>query len=388
MTTRTQRQPILSEWTDRHRLGLRASFDASWLPWLCGRVLTLLALVVAKELVHSGQVVDPKAIAGSTAGLLGSDAGWYQAIASGGYHHSGVAALRFFPFYPGAAHLIHEVTLLPVSVILVTLTSLFALASTMLAHRLAMFEFGDVRIARAITWLINLAPPAFVMVMGYAEGLFMALGLATFFYLRRRQWWWAAVFAFLAGMTRPTGIVLVLPALVEVLRPSFRVPDWKNGLARIIAVVAPAAGTAAYLIWVQAEFHDFLAPYRYQLQGSHHGLADPLVTVAHALTGALHGSHLGTALHLPWIAGTLVLLVVAFRRLPASYGLLAAAAMAVALSGSNLDSYERYAFAAFPLLFAAATFMRSTRVMTAVIAVCAAGMTGYTVLTFLGAYVP
>ena len=373
---------------DRHRLGLRASFDASWLPWLCGRALTLLALVVAKELVHSGRVVDPKAVAGSTAGLLGSDAGWYQAIASGGYHHSGAASLRFFPLYPGVAHLVHEVTRLPVSVILVTLTSLFALASTMLAHRLAMFEFGDVRIARAITWLVNLAPAAFVMVMGYAEGLFMALGLATFLCLRRRQWWWAAVFAFLAGMTRPTGIVLVLPALVEVVRPSSRVPDRKNGLARVIAVVAPAAGTIAYLVWVQAQFHDFLAPYRYQLQSSHHGLADPLVTVAHALTGAFHGSHLGTALHLPWIAGTLVLLVVAFRRLPVSYGLLAAAAMAVALSGSNLDSYERYAFAAFPLLFAAATFMRSTRVMTAVIVVCAAGMTGYAVLTFLGAYVP
>ena len=60
----------------------------------------------------------------------------------------------------------------------------------------------------------------------------------------------------------------------------------------------------------------------------------------------------------------------------------------IALSGSNLDSFERYALSAFPLTIAAATLLRSNRVAMATYAVCGALMVGYAVLAFQGAYVP
>jgi hypothetical protein len=58
------------------------------------------------------------------------------------------------------------------------------------------------------------------------------------------------------------------------------------------------------------------------------------------------------------------------------------------LSGSNLDSFERYALSAFPLVIAASTLLRSTRVATVIYVLSGAAMALYAVLAFQGAYVP
>ena len=79
----------------------------------------------------------------------------------------------------------------------------------------------------------------------------------------------------------------------------------------------------------------------------------------HALANVAHGHHVGDALHVPWIGVAAILIVVAFWRLPVSYGAFALCVVVVALSGSNLDSFERYALSAFPLVIAGATLLRS-----------------------------
>ncbi len=82
-----------------------------------------------------------------------------------------------------------------------------------------------------------------------------------------------------------------------------------------------------------------------------------------------------------------MLLVIAFWRLPVSYGALAPRSSSSA-DGSNLDSFERYALSAFPLVIAAATLLRSGRVASVTFVLCGAGMATYAVLAFQGAYVP
>ena len=50
----------------------------------------------------------------------------------------------------------------------------------------------------------------------------------------------------------------------------------------------------------------------------------------------------------------LLLVVVAFRRLPPAYGPFASSMVVVALAGESLGSFERYALSAFPLVMAGA----------------------------------
>jgi hypothetical protein len=159
-------------------------------------------------------------------------------------------------------------------------------------------------------------------------------------------------------------------------------------VAGIGAVAAPFVGLVAFLAWAKHTVHDWWAPLRVQLQNSHHGgWADPFATLYDDAKGLLH-HHVGTALHVPWVLLALAMLLVCWRRLPAPYTLFAAAVLATAVSGSNLDSFERYALGAFPLSFAAALLLTESQVERAVLTVLSAGLAAYALLAFLNISVP
>lgn len=382
------RSVVARRWSEA-RPALTEAAGATWLPWVLARLVVLGTLGLAKYEVDDLHLADAKAVLQTHLGLLGSDAGWYQAIAAHGYHGASRASVRFFPLYPGVARVLHLAFGLPVSAVLLVVANGSAFGATMLLYLLARRELGpDAAVGRTAVWLFSLAPVAFVFVMGYAEGLFVLLATACFVGLRRRLWWSAAVLGALAGLCRPIGCLLALAAAVEVLRGSGR-PSAGELAGRAAAVAGPVVGFGAYLLWVGHAFGDALLPLRIQEQSGHHGVfTDPLVTLYHDGLNLVHRHHIGTDIHLPWVLVAVALAVVAFRRLPASYGLFAAGVLAVALSGSNLDSFERYALSAFPLVLAAATLLRSRRVALTVLVVSTAALVGYGLLAFQGAYVP
>jgi hypothetical protein len=237
--------------------------------------------------------------------------------------------------------------------------------------------------------VLCLAPPAYVLVMGYAEGLLLALIIGCFLAVRREApWWWlAALLGYAAGLTRPLGVLVAVPIAWEAVR------RWQDGalgqrVVAAVASVAPLAGAGTFLAWSAGTQGDGWLPLRVQVQDGHHGgLSDPLRTLLDDARGALH-HHVGTALHVPWVVVVVVLVVLCWWRLPAAYGAFATAVVAAALSGTNLDSFERYALTAFPLVVVAATLIRSEWLERGVLTLAAAGLGGYAVLAFLGIVVP
>ena len=385
--------------------GLVESLAASWLPWLVARALILGALELARYLgshIHPA----PAVLVRIREGLLGWDAGYYRDIAMHGYGGLPRSALRFFPLLPVVTRGLHAVTGLSYGACLIGLVNLFALVAAVLLHRLVVAETGQADLARRAVWILALAPSAFVLVMGYSEALLLALVLAAFLALRSGHWWWAAVAGYLAGLSRPIGVVLVLPSLVEAVRRDgpgrSRAPGWGRssrlrlpsvgslgqGTGRLLAVVAPAAGTATYLGWVAARYGDFWLPFRIEVQPGRRGrFADPLVTAAHDAKALFHG-HIGTGLHVPWLIVFLVLLVATFLRWPASYGLYALGVLGLAVSSTNFDSLERYALSAFPLALAAAGMVEGEAVERSVFPLLGGLLVSYALLAFTNSLVP
>jgi hypothetical protein len=378
---------LVGRWRRRRGLLLEALSEA-WLPWLTARVITLFALGLAKYEVKHFHITESKAVLESHDGLLGSDAGWYQTIAAHGYGALPQSATRFFPLLPLLDRGLHDITSLTVGVASLLITNLAALLLAMGIYALVLSEWHDTLLARRAVWLIMLAPPAFVFVMGYSEALLVLLAVAFFLAVRRGTWWWAALFGYLAGTARPIGCLLVVPAVIEVLR-TWPADGWRRWAGKVAAIVSSVAGTVTYLGLIKSTSGGFLEPLKVQQQQAHHGaLTDPVSTIYHSLTALAHGHHIGDALHVPWIAVAAVLIILAFWRLPVSYGAFALCVVAVALSGSNLDSFERYALSAFPLVIAASTLLRSPRVATVTYVLSGAAMALYAVLAFQGAYVP
>ena len=189
---------LVERWRLRRGLLLEALGEA-WLPWLTARVITLFALGLAKYEVKHFHITDPKAVLESHDGLLGSDAGWYQTIAAHGYGALPRSATRFFPLLPLLDRGLHDVTSLTVGIASLLITNLAALLLGMGIYALVRSEWHDTLLARRAVWLIMLAPPAFVFVMGYSEALLVLLAVAFFLAIRRGTWWWAALFGYLAG---------------------------------------------------------------------------------------------------------------------------------------------------------------------------------------------
>jgi len=359
----------------------------SIVPWIVARVAVGAGLAVARQLSTTDHL-SAAAVARIHQGLLGWDAGWYESIARHGYWGAGHASLRFFPFFPLLARGLSVLPGVGVGTAVVVVANASALAGTAVLVTLVRWETGDERLAGRAAWLLCLAPAAFTFVMGYAEGTLLLLAGAVFLALRARRWWWAATFGVAAGLTRPLGALLLVPAAIEAGRALRSVPAAER-VGRAAAVAAPVAGSGAYLGWVGWRYGDALAPLRLQEEGGHHGhLADPVVTLAHDASFLVHGHHLGEALHLPWVLLVVGLVIVTFRSWPVSYGAFAVAVVAAALAGSNLDSFERYALSAFPLVLAGATVTSGERVMRVVLVLSAVGLLGYALLAFANLYVP
>jgi hypothetical protein len=249
-------------------------------------------------------------------------------------------------------------------------------------------ETGDPRTAVRAAWFAAIFPPAMALVLGYAEATFLLLSVAMFLALRTRRFAWSIPFGVLAGLTRPVGVLLAVPAAIEAGR-AWRGASTRERAAGVGAVLSGPVGAGIYLLWVRYAYGDAWLPLSIQNNRAHRGgFVDAFTRTYDGLADLVHGDRFGSGLHILWMALFVVLVIVLLRRLPWSYGLYAAAMVVVNLSARNLDSFERYAMSAFPLVLAVALLTDRPDVERPVLVASAAGLVGYSVLGFLGVYVP
>jgi len=366
----------------------RADLRAALPGWVVARVVVLGAFVVAHVVAAKVDRQVPGFSSRLNRGLLSWDGRWYVDIAHRGYAALPDESLRFFPLYPLAGLVLSPLLAGHIGAALLVVSNVAALLLGALVHRLCLTETGDASLARRAAWFVALAPPLFVMVMGYGEPVALALSVACVWALRRRRWGWAAAAGFLAGLTRPVGLILVVPAAIEAVRGLGAAPG-RERATRVLAVAAPVLGAGSFLLWVWARFGDALLPLDVQnrayLRG---GFVDPVSTLVRSTANVLDG-HAGlNGMHLPWVVIVVALTVVVCRRWPVAYGAYAVASLVLALSARNLGSFERYGFGAFPVVLALATITARPWAERAALAICAATMAAYATLAFLLYYVP
>lgn len=357
-------------------------------------VATLIShAVVLLALGASSTVFDRWARAGRGGiSLLVWDGAFYQDIAANGYGAVGRAGLRFFPLVALAARGLaapfgggQRAT----GIAVVAIAWVSAVLFLYWLGRLVEFETADEILARRALWLAALFPSAMVLTLGYAEATFLAFAVGAFAAARRRSWLLAFVLAAGAGATRPLGLLLAVPIAVEAV-VAWRSGAWRARVESLVAIAGGAAGTAVYLLWSRAAYGDLLLPFRVQsdttLRG---GFVDPVTRVARGVRDLFTG-HLASGSHVLWAFVCLALLVVLWRRLPAAYGAYATVSLLVLLSGSNLDSFERYVFSTFPFVIAVVLVIprRPPAWWWAVLATSTVGLFAYSSLAFTGRLAP
>lgn len=329
--------------------------------WLAARIVVGAALALTHFVADT--VAGENGGSLDTTDLLGWDAGWYLSITENGYAAVGEESRRFFPLLP---LMVRTVTALPglggqAGAVLLGLVNLIALGFALALVGVARVEGLDDDAIRRLVWFAALAPPAFVLVMGYAEALAGLLAVAVFIGARTRRWELAIIAGLLGGLCRPLGLLLAVPVAVEAVRglrlplarrlepappPGSRAAARRTSRGeitrRVAAVAAPLVGAGLYLGWSAGRYEDGLAPLTMQRDAARHGsTGNPLDVLSDALRGATEGE-IGTALHVPWLLLAVAGLVVMVRWLPISYTAWSALVLAAVMTGSNLDSSERY----------------------------------------------
>lgn len=359
----------------------------AWRPvlrsWVAARVVVLLALLAAQLLHRHDHDL-------RTEGLLGWDADWYHLIASHGYGALPQEALRFFPLLPLLARGLSYLLLGSEGAALLVLGNGGAIAFGLLLHRLVVREGLGTRVADRAVWVSAFVPAGFVQVMGYTEPLYGALVCGMLLAARSRRWWVVALLGLLAGALRPPAVVLGAVVLTEAL-VGLRAARPRERLARAVAVVAPAGGLAAYLLWVGVRFGDPLLPFRVQVGPDLRGgtFVNPLTGLVGSVEGLFRWRLMGAGLHPLWLVVAVGLLVVAFRRrLPPSYLVLGMVTVLLGVTARSMTSFERYAGSTPTLLIAAALLTVPNRLRAPILVIAPVLLAAYAVMAFLHLYVP
>ncbi len=371
--------------------GWKEDLRAALPGWVAARVLTLAALALAAFLRPRWPVALPGTARFAEAGLLGWDADWYRRIALHGYDGVPEQGLRFFPLLPEVARVLGFGTSLGVGIALLALANGPALGVGALVSRLVRIEGGDDGLARLAATLMALAPPAFVLVMGYTEAIALCALLGAILAARagqgRGRWGVAAGCGLVAGIARPTGVLAAVPLAILAV-DGIRHVGWTARARRLAAVVSPALGAAPYLLWAQLDRGDWYAPYRVQsIPGLRGDFVDPFTRLGRAVA-TIVGGGVGAKGHDLVVPVAVLLLVPAVLRWSKTLAALSIVSTTVALSAENLGSFERYLWASVVPVLTVAWLCRGPIAARVAPFVAGAGLTVLATLAFLGYYVP
>ena len=288
------------------------------------------------------------------------DSGWYFDIARHGYdfnpeRESNVA---FFPLYP----LLMRAIAWPfggsdraiwVAGIVVSVMA-FA-AALLVLHRVTERLLGSREVARRTVLLISVFPFSFFFTVVYTEALFLLLTLLAVAAAYDSRWWRAGAWGGLAALTRPNGILILVPlAGLALASPG----DLHARVRRLLPLGLIPAALAAFgaflyhlsgdpLAWLHAQnaWGNSLGhrPWNQLLRLlsalEQYGLYDYFFTSSRASFDLIHG-----------LVGLVFLMLTpfVFARLGGPLGAYVLISLLVPLSSQSLEGIGRYAAVLFP----------------------------------------
>lgn len=164
---------------------------------------------------------------------------WYSGLTVDGK----TVQIVFFPLYPLLIKLFSYVFQNYIVSALIVSNLAYAAAAYYL-YKLVRIDFEKDDAYRTVIYF-SVFPTAYFLHAGYAESLFLALTISSFYYAREGRWWLSGVLGMLAAATRITGILLIPVLLIEYLNQKEYKPQ--NIRPDIIWIMLIVLGLLSYL---------------------------------------------------------------------------------------------------------------------------------------------
>lgn len=334
--------------------------------------LTALAFRIFMYLV-SALVMAFQAGEGASLGLEEFLAGWckwdanhYINIATNGYtgaiEDGQHLFLVFFPLYPYLMSFLHLI-FSDIRFVGMLISTLAYAGGCVYMYRLVRLDYSEKTAWNSII-LLSLFPFSFFFGGIMTEGVFFLISAAMLYYIRDHKWWIAIGFGILATMTRMQGVLLAVPAAIELLIlydpiKMVKTRDFSNLkylLGRGFSFLLMFLGTAFYMLINWKVEGDPLRFLYYQKNHWSQGACLPTKTISYLFDYAFFSDDydLRTRISL-WIPQavlfiiSIVILLYGIRKIRALYMGYAIAYVCMTFSATWLLSAGRYLSCCIPL---------------------------------------
>lgn len=277
------------------------------------------------------------------------DSVWYLDIARNGYIYKGEGQLSnivFFPLYPALIALFGLVFGLPLAGWLISVAALFGAVLLLTKY---VHEHHPKLDPLDVVFFLLIFPTAFFLNAVYTESLFLLVTVAAFYFALKRKFWLAGLLGAAAALTRVTGVLLIVPFLIEYL-VAMKKEKKKLGWD-ILGLGLIPAGTVSFLLY---HWITFGSPFLFFDVQASWGRGFE-VTSKHFLTLTLPAT-VNLWLDVSFIVFAIVATVFVWRRLRVSYAVYMILGILVPLSTGTMMSIGRYLLVLFPIFLLAASF--------------------------------
>lgn len=184
--------------------------------------------------------------------ITAGDAPHYLYLAKEGYQSVGEKAnlIVFYPLYPLVIRIVAKYFLFQnYELAGMVISQLGAGIAAVFLYKLVRLDHEEERAIETV--FLFLTYPFMMFTMGvFTEGLFLALTAAALYYIRKHRWEWAGVLGLLASLCRMQGMLLLAPALYELIfYLTQKRSEWKKYLdKRQLMLALIPAGFGGYLL--------------------------------------------------------------------------------------------------------------------------------------------
>ena len=162
---------------------------------------------------------------------------WYLHIAQHGYDQP--MAVIFYPLYPSMIRVVGVIMPSTLASLVISTAAAFFCFWGLL--RLAQMDGEAPGQMETLLWLA-VWPSSFVLFAGYAESLTLGLIVWAVIFARQQRWEFATFCGFLAGLSRPSGVLVAIPLFVLA---------WRSRRLRSLIVILSPIGLLSYWGWLR-----------------------------------------------------------------------------------------------------------------------------------------
>ena len=198
------------------------------------------------------------------------DSGWYLDIVQHGYqvpqvsHQLQASSIAFWPLYPYLIRIISFLIPSPfvspqlLLTIGVILSNIFlVLALTVIYHLILKLGHRS-QVAQLAVWYLLLFPTSFIFSSFYTESLFLLLSAGAILLALNHRWLPAGLTGGLAAITRPYGVLILIPVFIIALESTgWQLKKWRQ---LFWVSFLPMTILGLYLSYAYYLTGDFLAP--------------------------------------------------------------------------------------------------------------------------------